>query len=174
MKPSQNHGLNLLGKELKDPASGIIGIAEIRITFLNNNVRYSIQPMSEDSHKLEPGFDIDEHQLHVVGAGISKLRIDPPANIPLSLGMEVKDIVTGMKGVLTEKHESLNGCVYFVLTSKVTRLSDSGLQARLPYERLAKIGKGVMEKILGAQEKASAPLPAPAQGPGGPMTRRVR
>lgn len=180
MKTKLNHGVNLLGKELEDPVSGFRGIAEVRITFMNNNVRYSIQPKSADGIKLADSCDIDEHQLKVIGPGVSDLRIEPPTNLLMFVGMEAKDIVTGCKGILTERHESLNGCIYFVLISKMVDPKESPLQGKFTYERLVPTGKGIIGKIMEAQEKAFRPLVPVVktserrQGQGGPRTKTVR
>ena len=177
----KNHEVNLLGFVVRDSVSGLEGIADVRVTLINGNVRYSIQPLSSDGKKLEDSWEIDEHRLEVVHGGLSADVIKIPPNISIDLGFSVKDLVTGLIGIVTEKHESLNGCVNFLVVSKAEK-GETSFHAKLGYERLVKVNKGISEKIKQAAEKAfeqpvrktTKSSTSSRQSPGSQMTRVIR
>lgn len=69
----------------------------------------------------------------------------------LKLGTKVKDIVTGVSGILTSRHEYLNGCVRYALHPGTDK--DGKIMEEVVFDQaqLELIDEGVSEKIKPSQ-----------------------
>lgn len=131
-----------LGKKLRDKVSGFTGIASTRNDFMTGNTQFNLTTkVGEDGTSKDMSFDI--HQLEFVSdEGITV--IEAPTDTGITLGEEVEDIVTGVKGIATLKYTFLNGCIYYnVSTTDAKETKDLFVE----YRRLVRVGPGVTEKI---------------------------
>ncbi len=62
-----------LGSKVKDIVSGFVGIAIVRLEYLNGCVRYTVQAKQNKEDDV-PTMDIDIEQLEVIGMGILKKK----------------------------------------------------------------------------------------------------
>jgi len=98
-----------VGDEVKDQITGFKGIAMARTNFLYGCVRIEVQPQKLKADKnIEESVYFDETQLIVIKKqAVVGNRFLVPSHI--QVGDEVKDIVTGYKGIANCTHESLFG-----------------------------------------------------------------
>jgi hypothetical protein len=151
-----------LGSVVTDMATGYTGTVTGRVEFLNGNIQYSVIPKAKAGVGEYPaGVNLDGAQLKVTGKGISDTEVLPqPTNI--KLGEKIKDIITGMSGIVTSKTVFLNGCVYF-LVSSIDPVKKIPLEMFISLERVERVSSGVTAKLA----KAEKPT-------GGPATRVMR
>lgn len=119
-----------LGKEVRDSASGLTGIA-IQVTeFLSGVRQVGIQPKTSDGSTFPEAYAIDDNLVDVVGDGISNRIIPPnPADYEgFKLGDMVRCKVTKIKGIATHKATFMNGCVTFCVCGEVTEPGKSPSQ----------------------------------------------
>lgn len=153
-----------LGSRVRCVLSGLTGIAATETLQINGNIRYDVQPKSEDGKSMPEAWVIDVQSLEVVDAGISERATAPRAHT-FNTGDKVIDQITGHEGIVTELVTFLNGCVF---ANVVPRKSGNALLtdaapagSMLPVERLKYIGKGLT-------------IPATDKPTGGPSARAVR
>lgn len=154
-----------LGSKVRCVVSGVMGLAITESHQLNGNVRYGVQPKSDDGKSLPDAWDIDLQSLEVVDAGISD-HVTPARPHSFKTGQKVRDLITGHEGVITEVATYLNGCVFATVVPR--KRKDSAVLfdnapggSILPIERLEVIGKGIE-------------LPKADKPTGGPSLRAVR
>lgn len=59
------------GVQVKDLSSGLVGIINGGVNWLNGCKQYSVQPQSKDGEKKPESWWVDEQALEQVGVGIS-------------------------------------------------------------------------------------------------------
>ena len=146
-----------LGKKLRDKVSGFTGIASTRNDFMTGNTQFNLTTkIGEDGTSKDMSFDI--HQLEFVSdEGITV--IEAPTETGIKLGEEVKDIVTGTKGIATLKCTFLNGCVYYTVSTKDAK---EPKDAFIEYRRLFRVGPGVTKQITERTEASSKKTGGPS------------
>lgn len=158
-----------LGSRIRDILSGVEGMAMSRTDCLNGNVRYALQPKSENGVSLPDAFDFDYHNLEVIDPGVSHRAVTPP-EVNIRLGDRVRDIVSGYEGIATAKLTHLNGCVYFSVVppkSEKAMFTEAPGGSSMPHERLRVCKTGGL-----ADEFSKAP--ATERPTGGPTTKVAR
>lgn len=150
-----------LGSTCTDKATGYTGVAVSKVELLNGNVQYAIVPKAKpDSGDYPAGINLDADQLAVVDEGISA-DAKCAASTDLKVGEKVKDLVTGMSGIIIHKTTFLNGCVYFTVSVKDVKKDPTELF--LPVERVERVSSGILPKLTKAKK--------PTGGPSVPMRR---
>jgi hypothetical protein len=150
-----------LGSTAVDKATGYKGIITAKVEMMNGNVQYSVIPKAKVGVGEYPaGIQLDGAQLDIVDDGISNVAVAPPT-VNVKIGEKVKDIVTGMSGIVTSKTTFLNGCVYFIVSAKDE--SKKVVELFIGSERAERQGSGIVDKLL----KTKKPT-------GGPATRVMR
>lgn len=150
-----------LGSTCIDKATGYTGVAVSKVELLNGNVQYAIVPKAKpDSGDYPAGINLDGDQLSVVDEGISA-DAKPAAKTDLQVGEKVKDLITGMSGIIIHKTTFFNGCVYFTVSVKDTKKDPAELF--LSVERLERVSSGILPKLTKAKK--------PTGGPSVPMRR---
>jgi len=148
-----------LGSTVVDKATGYKGVVTAQVEMLNGNVQYSIVPKAKAGVGTYPeGIQLDGAQLEVIDEGISGVAAKPKTS-EIKLGEKVKDIVTGLSGIVTSKTTFLNGCLYFMVSTKSDK---KDLEMFIPLERTERQGVGISAKL-----KVTG-------GTGGPATRAMR
>lgn len=108
-----------LGILMKDPVTGVQGIAISYSEVLSGTVQYGIRfPKKDGEEKYPDAVYLDEHLLEEAGPGISHLALPPQTGIPVNLGDEARDTITGIRGVVIERVDFLNNCVFFTIQPK--------------------------------------------------------
>lgn len=152
-----------LGSTCVDKATGYTGVAVSKVEMLNGNVQYAIIPKAKPGSGDYPaGINLDGDQLSVVDAGISD-DAKPEVKTDLKVGEKVKDVITGMSGIIIHKTTFFNGCVYFTVAVKDAKKDPADLF--LSVERLERVSSGILAKLT--KTKASKPT----GGPSVPMRR---
>ena len=150
-----------LGSTCVDKATGYTGVAVSKVELLNGNVQYAIVPKANpDSGDYPAGINLDGDQLSVVDEGISA-DAKPAAKTDLQVGEKVKDLITGMSGIIIRKTTFFNGCVYFTVSVKDTKKDPAELFHSV--ERLERVSSGILPKLTKAKK--------PTGGPSVPMRR---
>lgn len=97
-----------LGSKVKDPVTGVIGVAESKTTYLYGCPRVYIQPAFEDGKNVD-GITVDEPQIDVLASDY--VRNIPPDALKHTLGEIVYDPISKITSVITAQSVYLNGCV---------------------------------------------------------------
>jgi hypothetical protein len=165
-----------LGNIVRDRITGIEGFATAKHEMLNGNVQYSVQPKADPKEpaKAPDGTASDEHMLEFVSDGVAEEAI-PPSEVHFHLGDLVKDTVSGVQGISTQKTTFLNGCVYSDIQPKVSKDKPTEIPKPhfLSYDRLEIVTAGAF-KPAKAAVVAAANMPAGAPRPGGPNNPAAR
>jgi hypothetical protein len=169
-----------LGMFVRDRVTGFTGTLNTIAEMISGNTQYAIQPACEDGSNAIPESQfMDHHTVEVIGLGVSA-SMTPPAQATIQLGWKVEDIITGVKGIATEKITFLNGCVYFHVQPKAAKKEEANAPKTTLFEhkRLKKIGDGVVDQLkVMVNNAATAVKPEPViqapavrtRSPGGPM-----
>lgn len=94
-----------LGSTCIDKATGYKGIATAKVEFLNGNVQYSIVPKAKAGADYPNGISLDGAQLDVADPGISDVSVTPKQT-DIMIGEKVKDIISGLSGIVVNKTTS--------------------------------------------------------------------
>jgi hypothetical protein len=143
-----------LGMKVRDPASGLIGIAGHRTELISGTVQFAIQPEG-DGKSVPNSYYVDDFLLEYVDDGISaKCPTPAPADYPL--GVELKDTITGFTGIAVERCTYLNGCIHYTLQPEETKksaiaglLGETARATHFDYKRLkpTKAGQKAIDKL---------------------------
>lgn len=158
------------GDIVMDKSSGYSGSVINFVHELNGNLRVGIQPACEEGKEntLPDAMSIDASSLILVKPAEDPMTV-PLVETDILVGMEVEDIVTGIRGIATWKMESMSGCVHFSVQPPASKKDQK--KGRCPPARLSSaqtliaISQGVLKDEVFTKQVA-------AQGPsGGPSTR---
>jgi hypothetical protein len=151
-----------LGSTAVDKASGYKGVITAKVEMINGNVQYAIVPKAKVGVGEYPaGVQLDDAQLDIVDEGISDTAATPMTS-DIKIGEKVKDLVTGLSGIVTSKTTFLNGCLYLMVSVKSSEKKD--VEIFIPVERAERQGPGISAKLI-----ANKPTHT-----GGPATRLMR
>jgi hypothetical protein len=156
-----------LGCFATDVSTGVVGMITGKVHQLNGNVRWVMQPQSDDKKTLPDAFYIDYHFVQYKDKGVSDKATPPNPNATiLQLGSEVRDKVTGMQGVLMAWSLHMNGCIFYEIHER-----------RLPKFEGDKIThlltSETVEPLIGSKSVLETPKET-TRPPGGPTTRAKR
>jgi hypothetical protein len=98
-----------LGTVVRDRATGFVGVAENRCTFIYGCDRYCVQPRVGEDGKIPDSAMIDEPQLIVTDEKRAMEPVCEPVQI-VQMGQLVFDPVRSMEGTVTGRAVYLNGC----------------------------------------------------------------
>lgn len=139
-----------LGNIVKDAGTGFTGTASMLMYTIGGNIHVTIQPPCPEDVNVLPQAEIfDFHLVDVVGPGVAD-RVHPQDDVePLEFGKTYRDIISGFEGILTARVESLQGCVQYALTPKVSPKNESEYPTSIyfDYKRLELIDSGIVGKI---------------------------
>lgn len=176
-----------LGSTVRDMVSGFNGIACAKTDVLNGNVQIGIQPKVGESNQFPESLCFDIQTVEVIDAGLSDKCTDPdPTALAFDLGTKVRDMVTGVEGILTSRTVFLNGCVQYGIRPRAGHYSkefESGLY--VDWNHIERVGAGILPKIAQSKKAGlfdrlfSKDKPKPTPEPekritGGPVTRLIR
>lgn len=137
-----------LGKKLRDKVTGFTGVATVKTTFLTGNVQYNLATQV-NKEGVSKDLAFDHFQLEYIGEGVDVIAA--PSDTGIKLGEEVKDIITGAKGIATLESTFLNGCVYYSVSTKDAK---DPKEMFVEYRRLTRVGLGVTKQIAARTEAA--------------------
>ncbi len=122
---NNDNAMLALGREIEDRVSKMRGICVHVAYRLNGSVAVSIQPPSDGS-ECKGANMFDAVRCAIVGEGIG--HIVPPKEPKFPLGVQLEDVITGIKGTATEYVYHVNGCITYQLRGKV-ELTNFGSRA---------------------------------------------
>jgi hypothetical protein len=117
--------MQLLGFQVRDKVSGLVGIAEQYVELLTGQVQYSVQPHG-DGKELPRAYSIDPHVLAPTGEIPVVIPVAADQTVIVRLGDEVEDLASGFSGIATQKITFLNGCVFFTVMSRTIENTKEG------------------------------------------------
>lgn len=167
------------GMRIKDLTTGLTGICQARSDLLAGSIQFDITPEG-DGKTVPDGRMVDWQMLAIVDDGLKHAASPPDPNVTIRLGEQVKDEITGLEGIASDKITFFNGCVYFGITPKIEKKTPGKAPSTVLYDhkRLKRIGAGVAgTKAVGAEEsapkvkKAEKDAAPKAKPPGGPTRR---
>lgn len=176
-----------LGSTVRDMVSGFHGIACARTELLSGNVQIGIQPNIGENNQYTEPLSFDVQTVEVLDEGMSSKSTDPvPESLGFLLGSKVRDMVTGVTGILTTRIIFLNGCVQYFIRPRAGDYGeefDAGLM--IDWNRIERVGAGILPKIAPHNKTGlfdrlfSKDEPKPTPEPekrftGGPVTRLIR
>lgn len=144
-----------LGDKVEDLLSGLVGILGSRSIDLNGMVQLAVHPNVNE--KGEANY-VDAVQIKLVEAQVVPF-VPVPEDVPDYMGCKVEHVVSGFKGIVTERVEYLNGCVRYCVQGKVDDKNPKGAMSYVPYQQL-KVTK---------QNKVA--VTSPEKSTGGPSRR---
>ena len=152
-----------LGSTVRCVITGVVGTATGQAEQINGNVRYDVQPKSEDGRSMPEAWAVDLQSLEVVDAGISERATAPRAH-DFKAGQKVRDQITGHEGVITDICTYINGCVFANVvprkTDKASLVEGAPAGSMIAIERLEVVGEGltlpVAEKPTGGPSRRAA------------------
>jgi hypothetical protein len=172
-----------LGMTVKDPASGLIGIANMKAELISGSVQYAIQPVG-DGKSMPEGFFVDDFMLEFVDDGVSKRAPAPDAAARFVLGEDLQDTISGFRGIAVQRTTYLNGCVHYTLQPEERRKSlvaklvgEPSRSQHFDHKALKKLGAGAApapKKIAAPKIEKPAETPVFKRSPTGGPTRSVR
>lgn len=110
-----------LGNRAKNRVHGRTGILTARSIRLNGNVSYLIKPDKLDKdEKVFDGTWTDDIMIEKIGEGIVGAEL---MKTSIELGMTVEHF-NGFQGIVTERMDYLNGCVYFNVMPKCKKSNE--------------------------------------------------
>lgn len=130
-----NHRLGVLAR---DTVTGFEGVVTVRVEMLNGNVQFLLQPKGKKD-AIADGKCIDFHLLEEIGAGVADKLPPIDQSATIKLGQRVRDRVSGLTGIVTEKTTFQNGCVYFAIQAHANRsklLGEIPGSINFPHQRL--------------------------------------
>lgn len=175
-----------LGMVVRDPASGLTGIANMKSQMISGTIQIAIVPQG-DGKTMPDGHFVDDFMLEYVGEGVSKKAPAEDIGATFGLGVELEDSISGFKGLAVERTTYLNGCVHYTLQSRERKksiilklISEPARAQHFDYKRLTQVGRGVADTLLKPKKApvvaavaAKAPEPFKRSTTGGP-TRSMR
>lgn len=150
-----------LGDIAKDIVTGFEGTAVCITRYRYNSDRLTIQPIGVKDGKTTDALAFDIDQLEYVKKGPGAVLPVPTASVLIEFGDEVKDPVTGFRGVVLGRACWLNGCTRLGVQPQT--LKSDGLPAEWQWldEREAKLVKrAVLPSPREEMRKTGGPMPA--------------
>lgn len=164
-----------LGMIVRDPATGLTGVANMKSQLISGTIQIAIVPEG-DGKTMPDGHFIDDFMLEYVGEGVSKKAPTEDPNAKFGLGVELEDTISGFKGLAVERTTYLNGCVHYTLQSRERKksiilklISEPARAQHFDYKRLKQVGLGVSEQFK--PKKVAVVAAAPVVKPSEPFKR---
>ncbi len=110
-----------LGDEVKDIVTGFRGIITAKYIYLNGCIRFSIQPEVDKDGKLPTYETFDEPLLKILEKNKIKYSYIKNHISKIKLGDEIKDKVTGFKGIAVIKLIYLTSSDRFAIQPKIDK-----------------------------------------------------
>jgi len=149
-----------IGREVRDRASGFVGMITARHDMINGCTHWSIRPKVDAKNEMAKQWRMDGFTLEVTGPGMTDELPAEDTDVLIGLGDQVRDRISGFIGVVTEKYVSMNGCVEFLVTGKLDR-DGRPVEVYLGHKHLVRYVDGVAEKSSGPSETGSPPIAGP-------------
>jgi len=153
-----------LGTVVVDLLSGLTGALNSKNEKLSGNIQFGIQPMGGGAVMPDTVW-VDYQTLVIHDSGVSDRVPAPDNTVTVKLGEAVEDVVSGVKGVATDKVTFINGCVVFGVQPKVDKDGKLPDTIYLDHKRLKTTNAGVSE---------DSKKPVKRSDTGGPATRGIR
>lgn len=167
-----------LGQEVRDIVTGLTGIAYQEVRTMTGMTQLAVQPKLKEGGDhivgaIPDSINVDIELLAAVGPGVSH-TVKTPAHTDIEIGNEVVDVVTGFKGIVTQRNIFINGCVFFIVTPKQTaeqvkknQLPDGQFLAT---QRLVKLSDALATEV---KPRIDAPVADRTNGPMSPGQRNT-
>ena len=151
-----------LGQKAKDKVTGLEGILTERTQCLYGCDQYCIKPVIDKENNVLEGTFIDEGRVEITGTGLlnpEELKVSTPETKNIEyLGKEAQDLVTGFKGIITSKWQSLFGTDESLIKPKVDKDGKSQKSFWIKDGRIEIIGKGISPEEV-QTKKTGGPQP---------------
>lgn len=109
-----------LGSKVSDNVSGLIGILDAAALKKSGSKQYSIQPKSLTGETRPEGWFVDEDQLTLIDEEFAKEGTQE-LSFEYFPGDEVRDKVTGIKGIVMFVLYWINGCKHYSVQPKAKK-----------------------------------------------------
>ena len=110
--------MSLLGKTVKDEITGLTGVCTQEFLSMSGNLRYTVQPVSDDGSKVLDSWTLDEQGLVEAFNGKS-YQAYPRVPHNLKIGQEVKGKISDkFDGCIIAFVTYLNGCTSALVQNK--------------------------------------------------------
>ena len=156
-----------IGNEVRCVITGVVGLAVSKVECLNGNIRFAVQPKSQDNLAMPDAWHIDQQSLEFVNEGIVDRAIEPSDSYEVfDLGARVRDKASGFEGTAVSRITYLNGCVSYGVVPKVnpkSLINEAPPETYLMVERLELVGQGIAKEVESTK---------PQEPTGGPSLRQ--
>lgn len=156
-----------LGQVVRCKVSGFTGTATAYKETIFGSDQIVIQAFNESGNVCEDSYAVDvaqiEHVLHVGEIQVMIGATPATRTSDIKLGDEVRDKVTGYKGVVTAIYTWLNGCIHFMVETR--KIKDGVPDSLRDSEQRWELTDKDVLKLTPAEEEKKA------KGPGGPSHR---
>jgi hypothetical protein len=141
-----------LGMTVRDPATGLTGIATFRSEQMSGTVQIAIVPQGDGS-TIPEGHFVDDFMLEFVDDGVSARAPAADTTAKFRLGEKLKDTVTGLTGIAVDRTTYLNGCVHFSLMPEAKKEKEQPRASHFDHKRLIKVSDGLAVKASKEEPK---------------------
>lgn len=152
-----------IGVKVKDRMSGFAGIITSRLEQQTGMVQFAVTPgWDGKADGLPGGAYIDPNVLEYMTEGIVDAVVAPAPSL-FTLGDELQNQVTGVKGIFVEGVTFISGCRYCAALSRTLNQHGEPIRSFGPQSWFKRIGAGL-------NATKAPPSPGPKE-PGGPSRR---
>ena len=156
-----------LGSTVRCIITGLTGCAIAQVAQINGNIRYDVQPRSEDGKTMPDAWAVDLQSLEIVDAGHSA-RHKEPRKHNFKTGQKVRDSITGHEGIVTDIATYINGCVFANVVPRKTQGAASFIEGAAPGGTMMPVERLEVVSEIGVA------VPAESKPTGGPSLRAAR
>lgn len=154
-----------LGLEARDPISEFEGIIVSRVNYLFGCAQYGIAPKKTADGQIPSTQYFDEARIEILGPGVyksdEKQVMDFDKIFIHTAGQEVKDKVTGFKGIITYRIEFLYGCNQYGLTPQVDADGKTRESEQFDEGRIQVLSSGINPREVQAPKRGGVNRDAP-------------
>ena len=144
--------INDLGKIAIDTVTGFSGTVVSVVFQMSGNVQYCVTPnVSEEGNTYPESVAIDKNVIVIDQAdnGVTDRVIKTSSQTPaFAFGEKVRDIITGIKGIVTQRAVYISGCTFYCVENKKknewinqARLKSLGVGAVIESDKPTKVGQ---------------------------------
>lgn len=158
-----------LGNRVRDMITGYTGIVTSKVEYLNGNTQFTLTPEAKDD-KYPESITLDYHTLEVMDKAFEDKVTEPTFNSGVKLGNNVECLVSGFRGIASNKCTYMNGCSSFLVTHNFVNTQTGQRQMVedwVDQVKLKVVDNGVAEKVK------KSPVTKEGKAPGGAPMRGV-
>ena len=150
--------------EATEKKTGFTGVITSRCQMLNGCIQYAIQPKCavDKTHEYPTATWLDEQTIQVTPADKEEIR--PQVHeFQFTPGEEVKSMISGLRGIITEVILDSNGCERLVIKCKPNKLGLAEISSGFTCE-FKKTSSGILPSLKKVVKEMAKPVKKATSG----------